>query len=153
VEDHVIIAESKTLLQKSLYRLENIASKYGLAISTNKTKIMTFRGRDPIRSKTVISNKVTDQINTYTYLECKLSHEKEKDVAIKLSKFLQVTGIINQVLKPSKVQKQTRLRIQNSLAVPTLLHGSETWTLMKQDKARIAAAEIKFVRKTAKKIS
>jgi hypothetical protein len=45
---------------------------------------MTFRGRDLIRSKTVISNKVTEQINTYTYLECKLSHEKEKDVAIKL---------------------------------------------------------------------
>jgi hypothetical protein len=32
-----------------------------------------------------------------------MAYEKEKDVAIKLSKFLQVTGHINQVLKPSKV--------------------------------------------------
>jgi hypothetical protein len=38
-----------------------------------------------------------------------LSYEEEKDVAVKFSKLLQITGIISQVLKPSKVQKQTRL--------------------------------------------
>jgi hypothetical protein len=89
--------------------LENITSKYGLTISTTKTKTMAFRGRDPIRSKIVFNNKITEQINTYDYLQCSLSYEKED--TIKLSKFLQITGIFNQVLKLSKVQKQTRLQI------------------------------------------
>jgi hypothetical protein len=31
-----------------------------------------------------------------------------------------------------------------------LLYGSEAWTLKEQDKSRIAAAEMKFMRKTAK---
>jgi hypothetical protein len=111
---------------------------------------MASRGRDPIRNKTVINNKITEQINTFNYLGCSLSYEREKDVTTKISKFLQIAGIINQVLKPSKVQRQTRLIIYNTLAIPILLYGSEAWTLKGRDKPRITAAEMKFMRKTAK---
>jgi hypothetical protein len=64
--------------------LENITSKYGLTISTNKTKTMAFRGRYPIRSKRIINNKITEQIDTYNYSECSLPYEKGKDVPMKL---------------------------------------------------------------------
>jgi hypothetical protein len=111
---------------------------------------MTFRERDPIRSKIVINNKIIEQINTFNYLGCSLSYEREKDVTTKVSKFLQITGIINQVLKLSKVQRQTRLRIYNTVAIPILLYGCEAWALKEQDKPRITAAEMKFMRKTAK---
>jgi hypothetical protein len=95
---------------------------------------MAFRGRDHIRSKIVTNNKITEQVNTFNYLGCTLSYEQEKDATKKLSKFLKITGIINQVLKPSKVQKQTKLQIYNTLAIPTLLYSSEAWTLKEQDK-------------------
>jgi hypothetical protein len=143
------MADSENLLQKLTHKLE-IISQYGLTISTNKTKTMAFRGRDPIRSKIVINNKIIEQVNTFSYLGYLPSYETEKDITLKLSKFLQITGIINQVLKPSKVQKQTTLKIYNTLGLPTLLYGSETWTLLEQDKSRITAAEMKFMRKTAK---
>jgi hypothetical protein len=39
---------------------------------------------------------------------------KRKNVPNKLSKFLQITGIINQVLKPSNIQMHTRLWIHNT---------------------------------------
>jgi hypothetical protein len=143
------MADSENLLQKLTHKLE-ITSQYGLTISANKAKTMAFRGREAIRSKIVINNKIIEQVNTFNYLGCLLSYETEKDITSKLSKFLQITGIINEVLKPYKVQKQTRLNIYNTLAVPTLLYGSETWTLREQDKSRITAAEIKFMRKTAK---
>jgi hypothetical protein len=72
---------------------------------------------------------------------------KKKHVAIKLSDFLQITGTTSQVLTPSKIQKQTRLRIYNTLAIYT--NGSETWTVKEQVKARITAVEMKLARKTA----
>jgi hypothetical protein len=56
-DDQVLLAELETLLQKSVHKLENIISKYGLTISTNKTKSITFRGRDHIRRKIVITEK------------------------------------------------------------------------------------------------
>jgi hypothetical protein len=149
-DDQVIMAESENLLQKSVHKLEKITSKYGLTISTNKTKTMAFRGRDPIRSKIVMNNKIIEQIHTFNYLGCSLSYEREKDVTTEVSKFLQITEITNKVLKPSEVQRQTRLRIYNTAAIPILLYGSEAWALKEQDKSRVTAAEMKFMRETAK---
>jgi hypothetical protein len=63
--DQILIAKSETLLQKLVHKLENIISKYGLRISTNKTNTIAFRGRDHIRSKIVINNKVIECVNTF----------------------------------------------------------------------------------------
>jgi hypothetical protein len=68
-----------------------------------------------------------------------LLYEKGKDL-IKLSKLLQITEIFNQVLKPSKVQKQTRIPIYSIVTIPTLPYGSQTRKLKEQCKARISAA-------------
>jgi hypothetical protein len=68
---------------------------------------------------------------------------------MKLSKFLQITEIINQVLKPSKVQKQTIMNIQHCQCPLYYVYGNETCILKEQHKARITATDI-FFRKTAK---
>jgi len=49
----------------------------------------------------------------------------------------------------SKVQKLTRLQ-RYTLTLSTLLHDTKTWTLKDQQKSRITAEEMKFLRKTAK---
>jgi hypothetical protein len=82
-------------------------------------------------------------------LECILLDQREKGGTNKLTKSLQITGIIIKAVKPSKVQKQTRLGIHNTSAVRTLLYDSETWTLKEQDKSRITAAEMNFFWETA----
>jgi len=56
---------------------------------------VAFKGRDPVRSKTVININIIEQINTFSYLGCCISYQNEKDVAVKISKFLQKMGIIN----------------------------------------------------------
>jgi hypothetical protein len=40
--------------------------------------------------------------------------------------------------------------LYNTLALPVLLCGSETWTVKSKYKSRLTAAEMRFVRKTAK---
>ena len=67
-----------------------------------------------------------------------------------MSKFLQITGIINRTLKISQVQKHTRWKIYNISALPNLLHGFESWAITEQDKYRITSEEITFTRRTAK---
>jgi hypothetical protein len=49
-DDWAIIAESETLLQKSVHKLLNMISKCGLTVTTNKTKTMAFRGRQPLEA-------------------------------------------------------------------------------------------------------
>jgi hypothetical protein len=78
-----------------------------------------------------------------------ISYEKELDIDNKLHKYLKITGIINNVFRPQKTLKKTRIKLHNILALPVLLCGSETWTVKARDASRIAAAEMKYMRRTA----
>jgi hypothetical protein len=48
-----------------------------------------------------------------------------------------------------KTFKKTRIKLYNTLALPVLLYGSETWTIKARDARRITAAEMKYMRRTA----
>jgi hypothetical protein len=78
-----------------------------------------------------------------------ISYEKELDIDNKLHNYLKITGIINNVFIPQKTLKKTRIKLYNTLALPVLLYGSETWTVKASDARRITAEEMKYMRRTA----
>jgi hypothetical protein len=59
-------------------------------------------------------------------------------------------GLLNNTLKPNLVQRRTRLKLYKTLALPTLLYGSEIWTIKQCDKNRLRTAEMKYLRRTAR---
>ena len=63
--------------------------------------------------------------------------------------YLKITGILNNVFRPQKALKKTRIKLYNTLALPVLLYGSETWTVKASDARRITAAEMECMRRTA----
>ena len=100
--DQVIIANTEDNLQKAAYKLNQIITEYGLTISVQKTKSMAFKGRDPLRTKIVIDNKIIEKVNSFNYLGNMISYEKEMDIDNKLHNYLKITGIINNVFRPQK---------------------------------------------------
>jgi hypothetical protein len=48
-----------------------------------------------------------------------------------------------------KTLKKTRIKLCNTLALPVLLYGSETWTIKAKVTTRITAVEMKYMRRTA----
>jgi hypothetical protein len=46
------------------------------------------------------------------------------------------------VFRPNKILKKTRIKLYNTLALPTLLYGSENWTIEARHATKTAAAEI-----------
>jgi len=79
-------------------------AEYGSTMSVQKTKSMTFKGRDPVRTKTVIDNKIIDQIDSFKCLESMICYEKELDIDNKLHnyEYLKIRGILNNVFRPQK---------------------------------------------------
>jgi len=77
-----------------------------------------------------------------------ISYEKELDIDNKLHNYLKITGIISNVFRPQKTLKKTRIKLYNTLTLPVLLYGSETWTIKARDARRIKAAEMKYMRRT-----
>jgi hypothetical protein len=110
---------------------------------------MAFRGKEPKRSKIVIDNKSVELMNTFNYLGTSVSYENKKDIDSKISTFIKITGMINNIFKPSKVRNNTRIKLYSTLALPVLLYGSESWTIKAKDQAKLISAEMKFMRRTA----
>jgi hypothetical protein len=88
-------------------------------------------------------------VNTFTYLGYNVSYQEEKFTHSKITNFFTNTGLLNKTLKPNLVQRSTRLKLYNTLALPTLLYGSEIWTNKHCDKNRLRTAEMKYLRRTA----
>jgi len=83
---------------------------------------MTFKGRDPLRTATVIDNKIIEQVNLFKYFSNMISYERELDIVNKLNNFMKITGILNNVFRPQKKPlKKTTIKLYNTLALPVLL--------------------------------
>jgi len=67
---------------------------------------MTFKGRDTVRTKIVVGNKIIEQINLFNYLGNVISYEGEMDIDNKLNNILKITGILNNVFRPQKTHKK-----------------------------------------------
>jgi hypothetical protein len=52
-----------------------------------------------------------------------------------------VHHIVNNVFRLKRTLKKTRIKLYNTLALPTLLHGSENWTIKARDARRITATK------------
>jgi len=48
-----------------------------LKISADKTKIMVFKGKDLVRSKTEIDGSILEQVKQFNYLGCELNLDSE----------------------------------------------------------------------------
>jgi hypothetical protein len=112
-------------------------------ISMQKTKLVAFKGQDPVRSKIIIDNRIIEQVNPFKYFETLITYEKEVDINNILNEYLKITGIINNVFRP----QQTRIKLFNVLALPAVLYGSENWTIKTRDARTVTAAEMKCMRK------
>jgi len=53
-----------------------------------------------------------------------ISYEGLLDIDNKLNNFLKITGILNNVFRPQKTLKKTRIKLYNTLALAVLLYGS-----------------------------
>jgi hypothetical protein len=58
-------------------------------------------------------------------------------------------GLLDNTLKPNLVQRSTRLKLYKTLALSSLLYGSEIWTIKQCDKNRLPTAEMKYLLRTA----
>jgi hypothetical protein len=120
-----------------------------MEIKVEKTRVMAFRGMEPIRSKICVNNKTLKQQNTFNYLGYNISYEGEKDLNIRAANLIKVVGITNQIFESSLVSRHARICIYKILARPVLSYGSEAWTIRRTDERRLISAEMHFLRRTA----
>ena len=128
------------------YQIDKKSKEYNLEIDIKKGK--GFVGTGHLRTKIIINDETLEQVQQFTYFGCNVSYQFSNDVEFKMATFLQSIGNIN-INIFRNVRTETILKIYNTLIVPTLLYGSENWTLTASQRRRIEGAEMKLLRPLA----
>jgi hypothetical protein len=105
-----------------------------------------FFGNIPINIKFRLSHMLFTK--SWNYLGYNMGLNRGMDINVILQRFQQICGIIKRT-SARKDRKETLLRFYKMMVIPTLLYGSECWTLTKRQIRRLEAAEMRFLRSVA----
>ena len=87
---------------------------------------MSFKEGDTVRSKIVIDYRIIEQVNSFNFLVYLIFYKTELGIDNKLINRLKITGMMNNMFRPQKTLKKTRLKLYSTLALTHLLFGSQT---------------------------
>jgi len=87
-------------------------------ISPENSETMSILEQDPVRFKIVADNKCLQQVKHFKCLCFEIFCKSEKNIQQKVDKFSQILGILNNTFKPTLVQKFSRTKVYNALALP-----------------------------------
>ena len=104
------------------FKLHQTSKQYTMKISTIKTKLMAFRGKERIRTKIMISDRILEQVSHFNYLD--ISYDRNYNIDVKLCKFQTICGPINRIFR-NKIRRDTKLKLYEVIAVPELSYGCE----------------------------
>jgi len=143
-DDQILMAISEDDLQTMAHHLNLIARKYKMTIPSTKTKSMAMWGNHIQRVKIVINDSIIEQVTDFKYLGYRIS-EYGSDLEDKLQTYNKINGAIRRHFG-KRVNKVTKLRIQNITAKAALKFGSVVWVLKKREEQRLEAAQMEFLR-------
>jgi len=96
-------------LQKAAYKLSQTITEHDLTLSVEKIKLTVFKRRKSVRNETVIDNKIIEDVNSINFLGNLISYEKQLDMNNQGNNYLKITDVINNMFRPLKTLKKTRL--------------------------------------------
>ena len=96
-------------MQKAAYKLSQTITEHDLTLSVEKIKLTVFKRRKSVRNETVIDNKIIEDVNSINFLGNLISYEKQLDMNNQGNNYLKITDVINNMFRPLKTLKKTRL--------------------------------------------
>lgn len=147
-DDIVLIANTQEELNERLNKWDEILNKFGMTMNKEKTKVMTIGKEENISIK--IENTQLEQITEYKYLGTIFTQDGKmnREFDERITKTTQLYYQINKtIINKKEISKKTKLNIYKTIYRPTLTFGCESWTLTAREKNKMAAMEMKYLRR------
>ena len=148
-DDVMLLTERKEDMEANLRELKKAMSYWGMKIHWGKTKVMMV-SRKGEECKVCVDGEEIEQVQNMKYLGAILSADGtcEEEIEQRVGAAARVIGAMRkEVLERKELKKATKMRVYNAIVLPTMLYGSETWTVMKRHESRLGATEMAYLRR------
>ena len=129
-DDTIILAETATELQNSLYGLASYCSKWSLQVNIDKTKIVIFsRGKVKKIPKFFLGTEEIKVCDDYIYLGIKFNYNGlfTKAIEKQIDQARKAMFIVLEKARKLQLPIDIILELFDKCVVPILLYGSEVW--------------------------
>ena len=147
-DDIILIAKSPNDLQQLLDKVDEVSRKFGLEISTRKTKVMVV-AKERIMMHIYCNGELLEQVNSFRYLGSIITESGDcsKDIKMRLGIGRSAIKSLECIWKDRSLSITAKKRVLQTVIWPVALHGAEAWTFKKADMKRITAFEMTCYRR------
>lgn len=148
-DDVVIIARNEKDLEENLHIWNTTLHESGMKMNRNKTKVMAI-GEEPIDMEIKIEGTKLEQVNTFQYLGVTIDDNgtQETDINKRIEKTLRLYYAMNKkFINKKEVSRKTKMNVFKTIYRPILTFGCESWILNQNQRSKLQAVEMKFLRK------
>lgn len=148
-DDVVVMAGSASELQTNLLIWKEILTENSMKMNIEKTKVMAV-ANEPQQMHIQIEGKVIEQVQQFNYLGVIIENtgRQELDITEKIEKSNKLYYAINKTfINKKEVSRKTKMTVYKTIVRPILTYGCESWVMSRRIKARVAASEMKFLRR------
>ena len=148
-DDIALPAPNQSGLTECLDEFSSASRTMGLNVSWQKTKVQCFsKVLPPLASISVRGQQVED-VNQFCYLGSTLdsSGRCKPDVLRRIGIASSSMNSLSRVWSQHGLSSSTKFKVYQACIISVLLYGSETWTLLSSDAARLQAFHMRCQRR------
>ena len=136
-DDSALVAEQRQDLQGMLTVVNMVCKEWGMAISVEKSKVLTVGGGE-VTAPICLNNQTLVEVESFMYLGSSIN--KSGKVSLEVDIRIEKRGGAYQmwhkkVFWSANLSKATKIsmRVFRTLVMSVLLYGAETWTITQKD--------------------
>ena len=148
-DDLILVAEREEDVENNLNILDEVMAKWSMKVNWGKTKALVVK-RGGGSCNVSVKGEMVEEVKVMKYLGALFNEEGtcEDEIESRIGATGRTIGALRQeVVDRRELSKTTKLRVYNAIVMPTLLYGSETWTLQKRHMKKLQAVEMRYLRK------
>ena len=152
-DDTVILAESEVQLQHFVKQFVVVCDRRGLKLNVGKSKVMKTSDENGIVGTgdllVEMKGDMMEEVSDFLYLGAKVSKDggMEKELNHRITQARKSAGALGGMWNNRGVSIEVKRRMYESIVVPTVLYGSETWTWSRRVNKKVNVMEMSCLRK------
>jgi hypothetical protein len=142
--DDIILFAEKEDLSKLLNELNKEGRKDGMKMNKKKTKIMCNEiARKGRRTGIMVDGEQLEEVNEYKYLGRLLTpgNEMAKEIDERITSAWKRFGQYSTFLRDQRMPMCLKRKIMNTVILPSMTYGAETWSLTKRHRHKLAVTQ------------
>ena len=147
-DDIDLMAGKEEHLQTLTTRLDETSKRYGMEVSTEKSKTMITGGQDATLNIRIGNNQL-EHVKKFCYLGSTITQNETSDQEIKerIGKATSALVKLSNIWKSKDIKITNKIYFLRTLVISIFLYGCEAWTLSVAIRRKIDAFEMKAYRR------